>query len=103
MALSKKKVQPDGVATEYHRVVRVDVMTNVRDLVEVASYVSAESRAAAEASAEDGAQQYVATSFYELPYDQSTTVESAYAYLKTLPEFEGASDVPEGGGADHGE
>ena len=35
-------------------------------------------------------------------YDQTMTIESAYAYLKTLPEFEGAADVPEGGGADQG-
>ena len=30
---------------------------------------------------------------YETEYDETMTIEKAYEYLKTLPEFEGATDI----------
>ena len=107
MAMSKRIVQPDGVPTEYHRVASLTVTTNVQNLIEVASYVDAEARArqlAMKASGEDGAAcPYVATSYHVAPYDGAMGVEGAYAHLKTLPEFAGAADVPEGGAAEERE
>ena len=45
MALHLKRTLPNGVSVEYHRVVRVDGMTNVGTTIEVASYTSVEKRA----------------------------------------------------------
>ena len=104
MALSKEIELPSGVAVRYHRVVSLNCITNVANLVEVASYTSAAKRAEERAALESGAPMdvFIETSVFEAPYDQTATIGSAYAYLKTLPEFEGAQDVPEGGGADRG-
>lgn len=104
MALSKEIELPSGVAVRYHRVVSLNCITNVANLVEVASYTSAAKRAEERAALESGDPMdvFIETSVFESPYDQSMTIESAYAYLKALPEFDGASDVPEGGGADSG-
>ena len=36
---------------------------------------------------------YKTTKTYEKHYVENMTVEDAYDYLKTLPEFEGATDI----------
>lgn len=104
MALSKEIELASGVAVRYHRVVSLNCITNVANLVEVASYTSAAKRAEEKRALEAGEPMdvFIETTVYEAPYDQGMTIESAYGYLKTLPEFEGASDVPKGGGADQG-
>lgn len=109
MAIFKKTAGADGVPVEYHRVVGVRITTNEGNLIEVCSYLNAGSRrqekadqAARDAGGDVPNTRYTSTSWHQAPYDQAMTIESAYAYLKALPEFEGASDVPEGGGADGG-
>ena len=104
MALAKEIELPSGVTVRYHRVVSLNCITNAANLVEVASYTSAEKRAEERAALESGEPMdvFIETSVFEAHYDQTMTIESAYAYLKALPEFEGAADVPEGGGADQG-
>ena len=94
MALSKEIELPSGVAVRYHRVVSLNCVTNVANLVEVASYTSAAKRAEERAATEAGEPMdvFVETSVFEAPYDQSMTVEGAYEHLKALPEFEGAAD-----------
>ena len=104
MGLNKRIELDSGVEVAYHRVANVNIATNVANSVMVASYTSEakreeERRAVEEARPCDA---FISYKVYDLPYDQSMTIESAYGYLKTLPEFEGASDVPEGGGADQG-
>jgi hypothetical protein len=49
------------------------------------SYVDEESR--------QTAYPYCRAVTYETGYDEAMTIEKAYNYLKTLPEFEGATDV----------
>lgn len=99
MALEKIVVQPDGVTTTYHRIVRIDTHTNVLVLVEVASYASAESRQAQIAfeeaqalGAEVMAPPYIATSFYSFEYADGLTASDVYGMLKGLGEYEGATD-----------
>lgn len=100
MALLKEIVGQDGVVTRYHRVVRVDNMTNQRTTIEVSSYVSEESRQKQlldEKAQSEGiditAQQYTVASYYTFEYVDGMTAESAYAALKTLDRFAGAEDV----------
>lgn len=97
MALTKRIELPSGVAVSYHRIVSVNVITNLVNLIEVASYTSAAKRAEEQAALSANAPMdvYVHTAVYEAPYDQDMTVEDAYEWVKALPEFEGARDVLE--------
>ena len=100
MALSKRIALPSGVQVNYHRIVRIDKIVNVQNVIEVASYTSRakrEEERAAVASAEP-MDVYVETGIYEAAYDPAMTPERAYEWLKAnRPEFEGASDVLEDG------
>lgn len=100
MALSKKITLPSGVAVNYHRIVSLNTITNVCNLIEVASYTSKAKRFEEKAAfASDGGaiehDVFIDTSCIQAPYDQSMTVVDAYDYIKTLPKFEGANDVLE--------
>lgn len=104
MAIAKSVTEPNGITVTYHRVVRIDSMVNVSVLVEVASYLSRGAREAQlayeaeESPTQDGTnQQYVVTTFHQLPYRDGMTASDAYDALKGLPEFSGASDVWEEG------
>lgn len=94
MALSKKIGLGNGVVVNYHRVVSVNTITNVQNIIEVASYTSRSKREDEIAALKNGEEMniYIETQFFNADYDQSMTVEGAYNYLKTLPEFEGATD-----------
>lgn len=100
MALYLERTLPNGVTVEYHRVVRVDEMTNVQTTVEVASYTSAGKRAEEKAALETGEPMdvYTSTKLYVAPWSESgMSTADAYAWLKELDEYEGASDVLEDG------
>ena len=103
-----------GVPLEYHRITDVAIFTNVQNVINVSSYVNQEKREEELAGylvevektrlMEEGLpidpfpsenvyfSPYVEGSMFLAPYDQQMTIESAYEYLKTLPEFEGAID-----------
>ena len=85
MALKKDIKQADGIVTTYHRISFVSVYVNDHVSIGVRSYVDADSRQRPDA--------YVVAITYETDYQENMTVEQAYAYLKTLPVFEGADDV----------
>ncbi len=91
MALNKAILQEDGVTTNYHRILFLQTTVNRQNSIAVLSYVSEEARR----NSTNGARPYAAAVTYECPYDENMTIESAYDYLKTLPEFEGAEDVYE--------
>lgn len=104
MALAKSVAETNGIVLTYHRVVRIDVMVNEAVLVEVGSYLDRDARERQMASDESQAsggpslgQQYVVTTFHQLPYQDGMTASDAYDALKGLPEFSGASDVWEEG------
>lgn len=91
MALVKDIRQDDGVVTSYHRILYIKITTNKQNSIAVMSYVDEEARESEKES--DISQPYNKAITYETGYDESMTVEKAYEYLKTLPEFEGAEDV----------
>ena len=90
MAIKKEIRQEDGVTTNYHRVLYVQITTNRQNSIAVLSYVDNEARESEKAAF---MQPYSRSVTYETDYDPNMTIESAYGYLKTLPEFEGAEDV----------
>lgn len=91
MALFKEIRQSDGVTTNYHRILYITMTTNRQNSVAVVSYVDEASRGDEKDSVI--AQPYQKAITYETAYDPTMTIESAYEYLKTLPLFEGATDI----------
>lgn len=91
MALYKAIKQDDGVTTNYHRILYVTMTTNRQNSIAVLSYVSDESRG--DEKENIVAQPYQRAVTYELDYDPAMTIETAYDYLKTMPQFEGATDI----------
>lgn len=91
MAIKKEIKQADGVTTNYHRIMSVTITTNRQNSIAVFSYVDNESR-----DTEKGdvmTQPYIKAVTYETDYAPSMDIATAYEYLKTLPQFEGAIDV----------
>lgn len=91
MALFKEIRQSDGVTTNYHRILYITMTTNRQNSVAVVSYVDEASRGDEKDSVI--AQPYQKAITYETAYDSTMTIESAYSFLKTLPQFEGATDI----------
>lgn len=100
MAINKLIKQIDGINTEYHRIVRLEIIVNNINIIEVASYVNHDSRK--QQIENENTENYYALPYmvivpYSIPYDETMSVEGAYNALKQLPEFEGATDVFEEG------
>lgn len=91
MALYKQIRQDDGVTTSYHRILFLSQTINKHNSIAVLSYVDDTSREDEKESVD--IRPYRKSVTYEVDYDPTMTVESAYNYLKTLPNFEGAEDV----------
>lgn len=91
MALYKQIIQEDGVPTSYHRILFLMKTINRHNSIAVLSYVDNNARNNEKDSVL--AQPYCKNITYELPYDENMTVEDAYLYLKTLPQFENAEDI----------
>lgn len=108
MGLLKKMVSPSGVPLEYHRVTDVMIITNLQTVINVNSYVTQSEREkeleyiSIKRKEQLGIADLPDTSDYipvftdgmsfSLPYDQHMTIDAAYEYLKTLPEFTDAVD-----------
>ena len=92
MALLKDIKQDDGVTTKYHRVLYLVHNVNSHNSIAVVSYVDEESRAN-DIAINGDSRPYRNAITYEIPYDESMTVTTAYDFLKTLPQFENAEDV----------
>lgn len=91
MALKKAIRQMDGVTTNYHRILFIMATTNSHNSIAVLSYVDEQAR-------EDELNHiielpYQKSTTYETEYKENMTIEEAYEYLKTTPEFEGAEDA----------
>lgn len=95
MALGKEIILENGVPTNYHRVTLLTIVTNVQNIIEVASYTSEEKRKEEQEAIAGGAEHniFIHTEIISTPYEQDMTIESSYEYLKTLPIFEGAEDI----------
>lgn len=91
MALYKAIKQDDGVVTNYHRILFIQTTVNRQNSIAVLSYVDSDIR---ENEKEHVVTQpYQKSITYETAYDPTMTIETAYKYLKNLPQFECAEDV----------
>lgn len=91
MALHKAIKQDDGVITSYHRILYCQITTNRQNSIVVVSYIDDSFRNDEKTNVLS--QPYLKSVTYETDYDPDMTVEKAYEYLKTLPQFEGAEDI----------
>ena len=89
MALLKQVTQNDRVVTSYHRILLIQSVVNSHTSISVLSYIDQDSRNIEPAES----RVYKSCITYEMEYVENMTIEDAYAYLKTLPEFEGAEDI----------
>ena len=94
MALIKEMVLGNGIPVKYHRVVRINNIVNHETIIEVASYTSKEKREEEKTALKEHKPMdvYIFTNYLSMPYSQTMDVNEAYAYLKTLEDFDGAED-----------
>lgn len=91
MALLKAMRQDDGVVTSYHRILYVQQLINKRTSIAVLSYID---EAARNYELENPLQPiYKQSITHEIDYAENMTIEAAYDYLKTLPQFEESKDI----------
>lgn len=94
MGLSKRITLGNGIQTNYHRIRTIMHDVGNKTLVDVVSYTSRARRD--EELASGGLEEMcVHVEWHEHDYDDALTLADAYAWLKELPEFEGATDVLE--------
>ena len=102
MAIKKQVTASNGIVTEYHRIAMVKIDTNQQNTILIHSYLSENGRqvekdyaAGLYRDVEEGMMNwpYVDAQYLNCEYDENMTVPNAYAYLKTLPQFEGAEDI----------
>lgn len=102
MAIRKQITADNGIVTEYHRIALVSIDVNNQNTILVHSYLSADGRqiekdytAGLYKDIEAGMMKfpYVNATYIHLSYDGAMDVSAAYEYLKTLPQFEGATDI----------
>lgn len=89
MALLKPITKDNGITLNYHRILFIQSTINRQTSIAVLSYLNEESREKENTVAEP----YKEAITYETGYVENMTTDQAYDYLKSLPEFEGASDV----------
>ena len=102
MAIKKQVTAPNGIVTEYHRIAMVKIDTNQQNTILVQSYLSEAGRQIEKDYAaglyndiDEGMMNwpYVDAAYLNCDYDGDMTISNAYAWLKTLPQFEGAEDI----------
>ena len=93
MALIKEIELDNGVKVNYHRVVSINKVTNVQNIIEIASYTSKEKR---QEEIEKNGQEmnvFIHTSYISTEYNANINIENVYDYLKTLEQFKDAINV----------
>ena len=95
MALFKELSLVNGVTVRYHRIVSLNCITNVCNLIEVASYTGQNKRDEEKTALAAGEPMnvFIDTTVYAASYKQDMTITDAYAFLKALPDFSEAEDI----------
>lgn len=98
MALKKQIELPNGIITNYHRIVSINKITNSAIIIEVGSYISEEKRQEEidyYNSTEDvkAMNVFIDTTYLNKEYNETDTIQDLYDYLKTTDKFKDAEDV----------
>ena len=113
MALKKEIELENGVMLNYHRIVSFNKITNISNVIEIASYTNEKQRKkeekyheikkknskGIESLTEDemkiletGIDVFIDTDTLSIPYNEDMTIEKAYEYLKTTEKYENAEN-----------
>lgn len=92
MALVKNIELNNGVIIKYHRIVSINIITNVQNIIEISGYTNDDKRVTEKNSIDEGKEfnVFIDTSYIDTEYNPNMSVEDAYNYLKTLPKYQGA-------------
>lgn len=98
MALQKEITLDNGIIVKYHRIVNTSILVNDSITIEVGSYINDTQRNKEKQNVlnpydENDINIFINTTFIDMPYKESITIEEAYDYLKTLDMFKDATDV----------
>lgn len=96
MALLKPIKQSNGIVLNYHRIADIKNVVNDKTYLDVISYVDKEEREKEQNQPKyspNREEVYKVNNIYNLPYNDTLTIEDAYEYLKTLEVFEGSEDI----------
>ena len=96
MALLKAIKQNNGIVLNYHRISDIKNIVNDKTYLNVISYIDKEEREKEQKQPKYSPNKqeiYKVNNIYDLPYNDTLTIEDAYEYLKTLEDFEGSEDV----------
>lgn len=94
MALKKSIELDNGVVVNYHRIVSINKVTNVANIIEVASYTNELKREEEKEAIENNKEMnvFINTQYINAEYDEAITIENTYEHLKTLEQFKDAED-----------
>nr|DAI88361.1 MAG TPA: hypothetical protein [Caudoviricetes sp.] len=112
MALKKEIELENGVMLNYHRIVSFNKITNISNVIEIASYTNEKQRKKEEKYQEiqrknanneelseeekkllkNGINVFIDTDMINIPYNEDMTIEKAYEYIKTTEKYSNAAD-----------
>lgn len=94
MAIIKEIELENGIKVNYHRVVSINKITNVQNIIEIASYVSKEKRLEEKNAQNNNLKMdvFISTEYLNTSYDETINIDNVYEYLKTLEKFNNAEN-----------
>ncbi len=91
LRLTRKNAQ--GIPFGFHHISAIEHRIGYETLVCVKSYIDEETYRNATPDDEDYGEVFFEVNWYTRDYDDGFRLADAYAWLKSMPEFEGAEDV----------
>ena len=92
MALSKAIELENGIVTNYHRIVSLNKITNVSNIIEIASYTDKEKRIEEINDKTHTINIYINTDYINKDYNELETISDCYNFLKTTEKFKDSID-----------
>ncbi len=94
MAIKKARKLDNGITVTYHRVTRIEKVTNVQNVIEVTSYISEEARQEEKLkSPSENKDIYTFTDIIITPYDENIDIKNVYEFLITLDRYKDGVEV----------
>lgn len=95
MALNKEIELENGIVVSYHRIVKIDKITNNQTIIEVASYINETQRNKEVESIKNKEPMnvFINTEYLNKYYDENENIKEIYSYLKTLDKYKDAEDI----------